>query len=61
MIKVFFDKLYRYPRVAEPCSVAVPFKKGELRSLDGIAVIQDGKALPVQPKVTSRHDDGSVR
>lgn len=61
MIKVFFDKLYRYPRIAEPCNVAVPFKKGELQSLDGIAVIQDGRALPIQPKVTSRHEDGSIR
>lgn len=60
-MKIYFDKLYRYKREAEPCSVAVPVKKGELMSADNVAVIQDNKALPVQTKVTSRYDDGSIR
>ncbi len=61
MVKIYFDKLYRYPRIQEPCSVAIPVKEGELSSLDDLAVIQDGKVLPLQAKVTSRHKDGSVR
>ncbi|MBQ4282533.1 MAG: hypothetical protein IJB96_01230 [Lachnospira sp.] len=61
MVNIYFDKLYRYPRIAEPCSVAIPVKEGELNSIDNLSVFQDGKALPVQAKVTSRHKDGSVR
>lgn len=61
MIKIYFDKLYRYERKAEPCSVAIPVKQGALRSVDKVAVLCEGRALPVQAKVTSRHADGSVR
>ena len=61
MVEIYFDKLYRYPRIAEPCSIAVPVREGELKSAENVCVTQDGKALPVQAKVTSRHADGSVR
>ncbi len=61
MIKIYFDKLYRYPRMAEPCSVAIPVKEGKLMSLDDVAILQEGKAVPLQAKVTSRHKDGSIR
>lgn len=61
MINIYFDKLYRYPRVSEPCSIAIPVKEGELSDIKQVAVLQDGKAVPVQTKVTSRHKDGSVR
>lgn len=61
MIKIYFDKLYRYPRNAEHSFVAVPFKKGELYDVDSVAVLQAGKPVPVQSKVTSRYGDGSVR
>lgn len=61
MIDIIFDKLYRYPRIQECADIAVPFREGELKSIDRIAVLQDGKPCLVQPKVTSRHADGSVR
>lgn len=61
MINIYFDKLYRYERKQECCSVAIPFKKGELKDCSRVAVLQDGKATMVQPKVTSAYDDGSVR
>lgn len=61
MTEIFFDKLYRYDRKAEPCSIGIPVKEGELTDLDSVAVYQDGRALPLQKKVTSRHGDGSVR
>ena len=61
MIDIFFDKLYRYPRIKEPCSIAIPVKEGILNSLDKLAIIQEGKAVPMQAKVTSRHKDGSIR
>ena len=28
MVDIFFDKLYRYPRINECVSIAVPFAKG---------------------------------
>lgn len=61
MIDIFFDKLYRYERIAEPCYIGIPVKKGELRGLSGVRVYQEGRELPLQAKVTSRHQDGSVR
>lgn len=61
MVQIYFDKLYRYRRVAEPCSVAIPVKKGELRTLDSVAILKDGNPVPLQGKVTSRYADGSIR
>lgn len=61
MVDIYFDKLYRYERKQECCSVAIPFKKGELKDCSEVAVLQEGKPVMVQPKVTSKYDDGSVR
>ncbi|MCM1113647.1 MAG: glycoside hydrolase family 127 protein [Muribaculum sp.] len=61
MIELFFDKLYRYERIAEPCYIGIPVKEGELRDTGGVRVYQEGRSLPLQTKVTSRHKDGSVR
>ena len=61
MIDIFFDKLYRYERIAEPCYIGIPVKEGELREPSGVKVYQEGRPLPLQTKVTSRHKDGSVR
>ncbi len=61
MIDIFFDKLYRFERTAEPCYIGIPVKEGELRDLSGVKVYQEGRALPLQTRVTSRHKDGSVR
>ncbi|MCH5269450.1 MAG: hypothetical protein J1E83_01750 [Lachnospiraceae bacterium] len=58
---IFFDKLYRHERVAEPCYIGIPVREGELRELSGVKLYQDGRKLPLQAKVTSRHRDGSVR
>ena len=61
MTDIYFDKLYRYDRISEPCSIGIPVQEGELRDTDGVCVYQEGKCVPVQAKVTSRHRDGSVR
>lgn len=61
MIDIFFDKLYRYERIAEPCYIGIPLKEGELRDAGSVRLYQGDKELPVQRKVTSRHKDGSVR
>lgn len=56
-----FDKLYRYDRLQEPAGIALPFKEGELKTADRIAITQNGRKCMVQPKVTSKHADGSIR
>lgn len=61
MIEIYVDKLYRYPRIREPLSIGIPIKQGELTDIDKVAVYQEGKKLPIQKKITSRHQDGSVR
>lgn len=61
MIEIIFDKLYRYDRIGEPCFIAIPVKEGELRDVDSVSVYQEGRALSLQTKITSRHRDGSVR
>ena len=60
-MELYFPKLYRYDRVREHCSVAVPFAAGKLRSADSVKVFQGGKQTPVQTKVTARYQDGSIR
>ncbi len=60
-MKITFEKLYRYDRIGEPCCIAVPVKEGLLRTAEGVRVLDGGRELPSQTKVTSRHRDGSVR
>lgn len=61
MIKLYLEKLYRYPRIQEHMSVAVPFSKGQLFDLSKVKVWDVDKQLPVQCKVTAKHNDGSVK
>ena len=61
MMDIYFDKLYRYNRISEPCYIGIPVREGELWDTDGVCVYQDGKRTPLQTKVTSRHRDDSVR
>lgn len=61
MIELKFDKLYRYPRKEEHAFIAIPLKKGKLKSLSKVAILQDGVPVPMQGKVTSYHEDGSIR
>lgn len=61
MMEIFFDKLYRYDRIGEPCFIGIPVREGELWNTDSLRLYQEGKPVPVQARVTSRHRDGSVR
>lgn len=61
MMDIYFDKLYRYDRISEPCYIGIPVREGELRDADRVCVYQGGKRVPLQSKVTSRHRDHSVR
>lgn len=45
----------------EPCSVAIPVKKGTLKSTKGIVVAKDGLETVSQTKATSYWEDGSIR
>lgn len=60
-IQIKFDKIYRYDRVAEPCSIAIPVKQGMLKDGDRVSILDGERVLPSQTKVTSRYQDGSVR
>lgn len=60
-MEIKFDKLYRYDRPQEHCFIAIPVKEGILQDLDRVQILDKGKLLPVQKKVTSRYKDGSVR
>lgn len=63
MFDIIFEKLYKYPRLSEPCFIGLPVKQGLIPEgkLDNVAISQNGKAVPVQAKVTSKHPDGSAR
>ncbi len=56
-----FPKLFRYERIAEHCNIAIPVAKGVLQDADSVQVYQNGKCVPIQKKVISRHADGSIR
>lgn len=60
-MNIYFDKLYRYDRLSEPAGIAIPFREGELKDTGKIAIMQNDRPCMIQPKVTSRHADGSVR
>ena len=47
MIEINFDKLYRYPRIAEPCTICIPVEKGKIYSKDNVCVMQDGKPVHI--------------
>ena len=61
MVDIFFDKLYRYPRINECVSIAVPFAEGELYNTDNISIVQNKRKCIIQPKVTAEYDDGSIK
>lgn len=61
MIKLYFEKLSCFDRIKEPCSVAIPFSKGELDS-ESCLTITDGKNISASQSIcTSRWNDNSVK
>ena len=62
MININFEKLYKDVRINEPCSIAVPFKKGELKGTTNVRILDNNK-VPVksQSTITATWDDGSVK
>lgn len=60
-IEIRFPKLYRYDREREHVNVAIPFAKGELKEAETLHIYENGVQGPVQSKVTSLYEDGSIR
>ena len=60
-MKVYIEKLYSVLRNDEHLSLCVPFKKGKLKNVKRIRVLDGERCLPVQAKATSLYEDGSVK
>ena len=60
-MKLHFPKLYKNERTAEPCCAAIPFAKGVFTEGDRLRILDGGREIPNQSKVTSRYADGSAR
>lgn len=62
-IDLFFEKISRYDRIAEPFTVGVPFQAGRLHESDlaALAVCDEEQPLPTQTRVTVTWSDGSVK
>ena len=60
-MEIYLDKLYRDDKTAEPLFLAVPFPKGKLRDERKVRILDGNASLPLQSRVTSRYEDGSVR
>lgn len=61
MITLNFPKLYKDERKNEPCFIAIPVEKGVLRDTNQIGISDGEDNVPIQCKVTSRWEDGSIR
>lgn len=60
-MRLHFEKISRYDRTQEPCTAALPFAEGEVGDPPGVSILDRGRPLPLQSRVTSRWPDGSVR
>lgn len=61
MITLNFHKLYKDERKNEPCFIAIPVEKGELKDTNQVYITDGKNNVPIQCKVTSRWEDGSIR
>lgn len=63
MFDITFEKLYRYERKEEPCFLGLPVKKGEIMpdTLHQVMILQNGKPVRIQRKITAVHEDGSAK
>lgn len=61
MIKLDFEKLSRFERIAEPATVAIPFPQGTMKDFNKLRVFDDGRVLPTQVKQTAAWQDGSCK
>ena len=61
-VKVVVSEPAGLERKAEPAVGGIPFKKGVVKSVDDLALVdKDGKGVPVQFSKLAGYDDGSVQ
>lgn len=62
MITLHFEKLYSLQRNNVPVSVCIPFKKGSLKNVSSLSVLNNKKETVIsQAKATGLWDDGSIK
>lgn len=61
MEKLFFEKLANFDRQQEPCSIAIPFPKGELHHIHDLTITDGIDSVPTQGSVTGYWPDGSIK
>ncbi|MEZ4869694.1 MAG: hypothetical protein R3C14_50680 [Caldilineaceae bacterium] len=61
MNTLFFEKLSRFDRAAEPVTVSIPFAAGQLVDPAQLTLYDDEQPLPVQRQVLATWEDGSVK
>ena len=61
MIRINIDKLYRFEHKSEPLYIGFPLPKGTLTTTDSVNLYAGETRLPIQPKVTARYEDGSIK
>lgn len=60
-MKLSFEKLSKYERFNEPCTIAMPFKQGLLNNCSRITIYDGEEPVPSQSRVTGCWPDGSVK
>lgn len=61
MVELIFEKISRFDRPAEFCSVAIPFPKGILKESEKTVIVDGDKVVPSQERVTAYWPDGSIK
>ena len=61
MTELFFEKLSRFPRLSQPCTISIPFRQGQLTDVGMLSIEDEGKKLPTQKSILSTWPDGSVK
>ncbi|HZK26542.1 MAG TPA: hypothetical protein VFD00_03235 [Thermoclostridium sp.] len=61
LTELYFEKLSKYPRLSEPCSISIPFKQGQLTDIRLLCLKDEGRTLPTQKSILSTWPDGSVK
>ncbi|WP_277345814.1 beta-L-arabinofuranosidase domain-containing protein [Paenibacillus sp. HB172176] len=60
-IPLYFEKLSKFERKAEPCSISIPFRQGAVMPSSEITIMDGSEAVATQGRVTAQWPDGSVK
>lgn len=53
MTELFFEKLSRFSRLSQPCTISIPFRQGQLTDVGMLSIEDEGKKLPTQKSILS--------